>query len=224
MLKHLLFALSVVNEVWSHPVSDPELPATNATSQTDAARTGLYQRHKTTAIRIQDKILGERDVAYYLTPQGQAIIDGDIRLGTEADLLARKVSNTSSNSTSLINRSFSTFLQFAWPNSVVFYKYDSDATQNRLKPTVDAAIARWRNAAPYLVFQPVRNDAVPIGGVLLIRESDCGCHCNVGYDASAGHIMNLDQGLNPLCKGGCGIDEATHEFGHALGKYIHFCP
>ena len=176
----------------------------------------------TSVVKISDKFFGNREVSVWYTPQGYAVIDGDIIFGNKKDIEAKTVQSFPEKTTTHEERSFSIYTdERAWPNSVVTWRYDSLLTRAYLAtgfdPIVPGAIARWQNNAPYLTFNqlPDGNDYRP--GVLTITTSACGgCVASIGYNANAPTFMNLQPPSSTCAQ--CKIDQATHEFGHALGK------
>ena len=143
------------------------------------------------------------------------MIDGDVVYGTLQDLIAHTIDNSSDGSVHA--RAFSA--PNTWPNAVITYKYDSDATELVLGSIVSEAIQRWRDGAPYLTFTATSpNGPEPTNGIVTITSKDCdGCHATIGFLASNPLSMNLQQDC-PGNPGVCGADEANHEFGHVLGK------
>ena len=178
-----------------------------------AARNGLKQ------VTIHDHVYGTRNVSYF-TVDDLAVIDGDVIYGTVDDLLSKDVRlvKPDHQAHQLSERAFSVFNTSIWPNGIVTYRYESDATADLLTWVVDGAIARWQELAPYLTFNRLfPNSNVTTRGILVIRAPVCGgCNSYVGYNYPR-PVMNLQQSC-PSSPGGCWISEATHEFGHALGK------
>ena len=142
--------------------------------------------------------------------------DGDVVLGTEADLEKVRVTNEQHQA-----RAFSIFdgLQ-KWPNGNLIYKFESQAVQTALGPRVDSAIARWTapNQAPWMKFTR-KTPGVAENGVLQITSVvNGGCNSVTGY--STGKLsMNLEPN-----DGGCPVEEIAHEIGHALGKHKSSAP
>jgi len=175
-----------------------------------------------TLARIKDAIYGTRDVSYFVVGD-LAIIDRDVIYGTVNQLRLHdiKINPSILNDNSQVikeGRSLSVFSNAAWPSATVTYRYESDATATMLIPIVDAAIARWRSSAPWLTFTRLTpNNSAAANGVTTIRATQCGgCNSHIGY-ANAPRVMNLQQSC-PTNPGRCGVNEATHEFGHLLGK------
>jgi hypothetical protein len=175
--------------------------------QTPSGSDPLYPLYKNVSVAtIIDNSFGERTVGYFTTVEGLAIIDGDVIYGTEAQLLSSEF------------RSFS--VKQPWPNAIVMYKYDTASTAASVAAIVNTAIARWQLVSPYLTFQQLPNSVSPDNGVLTISANDCGgCNANIGFGATIPLRMNLQQ-PSTACPGSCGPDEATHEFGHVLGKFL----
>jgi Astacin (Peptidase family M12A) len=172
-----------------------------------------------TSLRIRDNFYGERDVAYWVNPDGYAIIDGDVIYGTEDDLLKHRADRVGARD--LEGRAFTS--SNTWPGAVVTFNYDSAASEIAVGAIVNSAIASWTSLAPYLGFNKIANSATGQNGVLTIRSTACGgCAAGtIGYNAANPLAMNLQQactGSGP--PGACGINEAVHEFGHVLG-FLH---
>ena len=190
--------------------------------QNDNTSSPLCPIHKnSTVITIHDDLYGLRNVSYFVVGDEWAIIDGDVVYGREKDLLAHQVNHNDTRLGYKKARAFS--LPNTWPEAKIRYKYSSDAVQSQLSPYVDEAIRRWVMGAPYLTFsQILPNSDSAMNGVITISAADCdGCHANIGY-ANAGLRMNLQQHC-PSKPGHCGSSEATHEFGHVLGKKVSNC-
>ena len=175
-------------------------------------RPGAADRNLT-LLSIRDAKYGSRDVSYFVV-EDMAIIDGDVIYGSVEQLRAQDVRRNPQVEES---RAFSVLSSGAWPSATITYRYESDATATALIPIVDAAIARWRATAPYLTFTRLTpNSAAAANGVTTIKATECGgCNSHVGF-ANAPRTMNLQQSC-PSSPGWCGVNEATHEFGHLLG-------
>lgn len=185
-----------------------------------------------TSLPISDVTYGVRNVSYYVTSTGHAVIDGDVLYGTEEELLQ----NSLGNRATVRVRSVSIRSDMRWDNGNVIYKYTSNEVETKVKSIFEGAIQRWSTAAPYLRFTKLANGNVSSSGVIIIMANDCdGCHSSVGVMTSDMR-MNLQQACNsvgtyPSTKkdlfipylqtsvSTCGTDEATHELGHALGKW-----
>ena len=190
-------------------VTSPD-PATSDANLRPGAAVG---DRKLTLLPIRDSTYGTRNVSYFEV-DGMAIIDGDVIYGSVNQLRAQDLAR---NPQVQESRAFSGFTSIAWPGATVTYRYDSDDTATALIPIVDAAIARWRATAPYLTFtRLLPNGGAGANGVTTIRATPCGgCNSHIGW-ANAPRSMNLQQDC-PASPGWCGVNEATHEFGHLLG-------
>ncbi|KDR67385.1 hypothetical protein GALMADRAFT_283563 [Galerina marginata CBS 339.88] len=197
---YLLFGLSI-------------LRFAGAASPIPSVKPPLYSTKHTTFLPIQDHIYGARNVSYWVTDDGLAIIDGDVIYGPVNDLVSRGL--TGQNSIS--QREHSVFAGVkTWPSATITYKFDSDTTESILSGVVNGAIANWKAASPYLTFTKVANSAVGQNGVAMIKAPACGgCNSAIGF-TNAPLNMNLQQTCT-TSPGGCGVAEATHEFGHLLG-------
>jgi hypothetical protein len=157
------------------------------------------------AVTIYDSTWGLRNVSYYTTPDGLAIIEGDIIYGTEADLLAAAHAAANLASDQHIQKARGPGAFF--PNATIRFAYESAETEKILKERVTYAIANWRHMAPYLIFEEL-----PIGTakhekhVVEFRHGP-GCVAHVGYGDWPG--INLGPG--------CGDRQTAHEIGHVLG-------
>jgi hypothetical protein len=176
----------------------------------------IYANKNTTLILIKDSVYGTRNVSYWATDSGLAIIDGDVVYGTLENLLSHSVTGPRNTS----KRAHSVTGAQAWPSATVTYKFDSAATETVLGAIVNGAIANWLAVAPYLTFTKVANTAVGQNGVVTIVGPDCsGCNSAIGF-SNIPLVMNLQQACpaDPT-SGSCTVVEATHEFGHLLGEF-----
>ena len=180
------------------------------------AQGGLYPNTSVTTVRIRDAN-GERNVAYFLTNTGYAIINGDIVYGTEAEFRRVIVNPQSSVSRrarrSMEKRSNSVFPNSGrlWPGNTITYKFETAAVESQLSSIVDAAIDRWRSKVPCLNFVRNSPSAITSSTVVTIYNTD-GCSASwVGNPPGLTKAMHLGAG--------CGTNEATHEWGHILGLY-----
>ncbi|KAI9775074.1 MAG: hypothetical protein M1839_001466 [Geoglossum umbratile] len=149
-----------------------------------------------------------RNVSYYVQ-DGQAIVDGDINFGTEAELLAARVPTGQNinrrDEGEIEERAFSIWpWEFAkkWPGGVIRYKFESTAARAALISGVTEAIRRWKVKTPFLQF--IEDPAA----TLTIKHTvgPNGCWSPVGV----GSVMSLDTAS-------CDVATYVHEFGHLLG-------
>lgn len=193
------------------------LAAPTSLHSIDASEGSLIPQHRNfSRITIQDVFYGVREVGYFVTRTGHAIIDGDVVYGTEDDLLSAHAfynthagnGNENTNSPRAIS-----VVDHAWPNAKLRYRYDTTDAETKLKPIIDVAIQRWKAGASYLTFEQF-----PVGssepGIFIISNIDGGCHALPGY-WGGGEVLNLHIP-------GCGVNEATHEMGHVLGEFDPF--
>lgn len=168
------------------------------------------------AIEIEDAYYGRRNVSYFVSQAGLAVIDGDVVYGIEKELLANRYDPK--NLDRVYPAAFS--VRESWPDATVKYKYDSDGTQTLLSDIVPVAISRWQTVAPYLIFpKQSPNSATPQNGVLTISaNAGDGCHSDIGY-RNAPMTMNLQRDNPTSCV--CCPNQATHEFGHLLGAVVY---
>jgi hypothetical protein len=179
-----------------------------------AQNSPIYPVNKTlTIVTINDDFYGTRNVSYFVTSNGLAIIDGDVVYGTVQDLIQHTIENSTVGNVKA-KRAFSA--SNVWPSPVITYKYDSDDTEQQLGSIVSEAIRRWNVGAPYLTFTAATpNGPDPIDGVVTISVGGChGCHASIGFASTGSLFMGLQQDCD---SGTCTADEATHEFGHVLG-------
>lgn len=169
---------------------------------------------------IIDPFVGRRNVSYFTTSAGLAIIDGDVIYGTLSDLSESRVFDAIPRRESIGHRALTMGSSFStWPNATVRYKFDSDETQDLLSGLMKTAISRWLTGAPYLKFlKEGINSKEGVDGVLTVTATRCGgCNSVMGWSPGP-RWMNLEQ----ACEGkrrACGPDEATHEIGHILGEW-----
>ncbi|KAK4120247.1 hypothetical protein N657DRAFT_636707 [Parathielavia appendiculata] len=95
-------------------------------SLTPPPEEGNRERLKT--VEVCDKVYGHRNVSYLLTPNGLAVIDGDVIYGTEQELLAKQPKNGSSQC-ALDPRTFSVRQDSAWPGRIIRYKLEHASTE-----------------------------------------------------------------------------------------------
>ncbi|CAG8496622.1 8131_t:CDS:2, partial [Paraglomus brasilianum] len=161
-------------------------------------------------IRILDGY-GLRNVAYYVTPDNNAVVEGDIVYGTLSELLAAAAA--ANNDTQISKRAHSIFAttgtERPWPGARLPYKYVDDAAKTALDAIVTAATRRWTSVISGLQFV---EDPSATGAFIEISNTvDGGCNCNIGWVNNRKSSMNLEPG--------CNTDNAAHEFGHALGLW-----
>ena len=184
------------------------------------ADSGLYPLVPGKALTIKDPVRGiVRDISYRVDNDGLAIYDGDIIFGTEQQLLAAAVSKEKRDDVSVENpvsptmaRSFSH--DVAFPNGVIPFYFNTDADSNAQLANVNQAQARWTKVAPYLKFKYLGVNPTTGFGIN-ITSTDTGCYTsdNALYKIFGPYNMSLNKTV-------CGVDQATHEFGHALGEII----
>lgn len=125
---------------------------------------------------------GTREVAYWITDDGLAVVEGDIVYGTVEDLLKCQVSNATiqtKETAAIVPRAFLE-PSSAWPNANIIYKYNSDATERKLTAQVIAAIVEWKTVATYLRFNRRPNSDDDGDGVLTMTSVGSTCHSSVG--------------------------------------------
>lgn len=170
-------------------------------------------------IQVWDGISGGlRELSYHTTPDGSAIINGDIVWGPESDLLAQAVDSDANSP--LNTRAFSIPAHSGWPNAEIKYKYDSDDGEAIMSNSINAAIAAWLNGAPYLKFTQVHpNSAEPAEAILTIYTGVCaGQSCYVGYKHKPKMQMQRDCTDRTKSWGRAALEGIIHEFGHSLGE------
>lgn len=162
---------------------------------------------------------GVQELSYYTTPDGSAIIHGDIVWGPESDLLAQQVNDADF---SLKPRAYSIPVNIGWPNGEIIYKYDSDDGEAAVSNSINKAIAVWLTGAPYLKFTKTQpNSAKPAHGILTIYTQSCvGVSSFVGYEGQP--KMQMQRGCEHPTEGKyygpVTQDGIIHEFGHVLGE------
>ncbi len=135
----------------------------------------------------------KRTVAYTVTTHGNAVIDGDIIFGTEADLLNAAVHP------SLVKRAFSLTSTSAkkWPGGKVLYKYEPGLDSGHIN-YFQEGVKVWTDRLPFLKFEysndPTARTVRASGG----NSSPVGC---------CGGDIELCPTCNPR--------SARHEIGHS---------
>ncbi|KAH8683000.1 hypothetical protein BGZ60DRAFT_524342 [Tricladium varicosporioides] len=188
--------------------------AAQVTTPNDSGNEGPPPQINITELEIVDSTYGHRNISYWLSPDGNAVVDGDVIYGTEKELLLNRVKQNDPQT--LQQRAFST--SASWPGGIVTWKFDSTATETQWLAHVTAAIGIWTapTAAPYLTFRRLPNDARDQAGILTIKNTICGgCNAHVGFSSTSPRTMNLQ----PSCpgQGSCSTGNIVHEFGHVLG-------
>jgi hypothetical protein len=85
----------------------------------------IYPTNKTfRAITIFDELYGLRNVSYWITSSGLAIVDGDVVYGTEEELLSNEF-----NEPTLVVVKCAFSGPGVWPAATVTFKYSSDAAE-----------------------------------------------------------------------------------------------
>ena len=163
---------------------------------------------------------GVQEISYYATPDGSAIIHGDIVWGPESDLLAQQVNSDADFP--LRPRAYSIPANTGWPNGEIIYKYDSDDGEAAVSDSINRALAVWLGGAPYLKFTKTHpNSAEPAHGILTIYTQSCvGVSSFVGYEGKP--KMQMQRGCEHPTEGKyygpVTQDGIIHEFGHVLGE------
>lgn len=143
-----------------------------------------------------------KTVAYFVTEHGNAVIDGDIIFGTEAQLLGVAVN------TSIHKRAFSEISSSPkkWAGGVVYYKWDAGLDTDHKNYFLDGA-REWTNRLPFLSFVYDPNDTS--GKARTVKASD-GNRSPIG-------CCNGDIELCPTCN----PRSARHEIGHSKFRNMH---
>ncbi|PVI00150.1 zincin [Periconia macrospinosa] len=142
----------------------------------------------------------KRTVAYYVTDHGNAVVDGDIIFGTEAQLLAAAVRASKDK------RAFSEISSSPkkWPGGIVYYKWDTNLPATH-KNYFLAGAAEWTNRLPFLQFKEDPNN---LSGIARTVKAASGNRSPIGC---CGGDIELCPSCNPR--------SARHEIGHTLGLY-----
>lgn len=140
--------------------------------------------------------VAKKTVAYFVTEHGNAVIDGDIIFGTEAELLRAAVNP------SIHKRAFSLISSSPqkWPGGVVYYKWDVGLPETH-KNYFLAGAAEWTNRLPFLRFV---NDPNNTSGKARTVKASSGNRSRVG-------CCDGDIELCPSCN----PRSARHEIGHS---------
>ncbi|KAG8530600.1 uncharacterized protein KY384_004638 [Bacidia gigantensis] len=199
-MRYIIAALSLISTVISAPAPENHVSA-------------FFAPRNLTTIKIKDSLFGIRNVDYWITSQGQAIIDGSIVYGSEQELLSKQVSASSKDT-----RAFDVFAGAqSWPNGEIKYRFVDGSAQSQLDTEVTATINRWLTVAPWLTFTKLTPSDAFTPGTLTITHNDCsGCVASFGYDKNSARTMNLPW-PNSACPnaGYCGDNEIAKLFGYA---------
>ncbi|KAL8717021.1 MAG: hypothetical protein Q9225_005699 [Loekoesia sp. 1 TL-2023] len=180
-----------------------------------------------------------QQVSWFFTPNGLAVVDGDIIYGRIEDF-NRALINTTYNSESDLNtasangtaptrrhiispihyavkRANSVFPESSglWPEGQISYRYADQQTEDSLSFWTEAATRVWQEAVPCLNFTKLSNGVGGSDSIVTIYANTPNqgyCLASLGY-SPFGTFMSLDTG------GACGIPEMIHEWGHILGLY-----
>lgn len=156
-----------------------------------------------------------RRVSYFVY-DGQAIIDSDVRFGTEEEILQAAVDPLTkrSASTKHSKRALSQSTPNRWPGGRIEYRCESELTRASRHVDFEVAIKRWADTLPFLQFVEVSPPAdVPWSpsGPRTIRAIE-GTVSWSDIGGAGGEIRLGDHGLDS-------IGVYTHEIGHTLGLY-----
>lgn len=149
----------------------------------------------------------------YEIKDGNAVMGGDILLGSVAEAEAWRISNEQNDGDprSVIISALSA----RWPNNTVPYTFvTTDATVQGL---VAQAIAHWQQLTAIRFVVRTPENAAQYPNYIKIISSDQGCYSYIGM---TGRINdNPDGGQQLQLEPNCGFGAAVHEFGHALGLF-----
>ena len=145
----------------------------------------------TTVMQMHRKNYGLQNVEVTFSElEGLAVYEGDIILGTAADV--RDETDPVALSIGIKGE------QFRWKLPIHFV-IDDEA----LRPRVEAAIAHWQQKTPFRFKEGEADDYL-----LFVRKN--GCRSHVGRRGGPQEIW---------LGSGCGIGPAIHEIGHAIGLW-----
>lgn len=173
-----------------------------------------------------------RERISYFVRDGLAIIEGDVIVGTEADVLASRVDADEDaegvGSERSRKRSLSIFPGAPlgnprkWPNGRFEYKWSTAAAKTKRGPGFEAAVKLWTDRVPSLQFVEVGppSETLTAGGAITLQSVDDDIS-----SSPAGRAMNVRGDrfvaeINMMILGNCG-DLATcayiyaHEIGHS---------
>ena len=172
-------------------------------------------------------------VSWFYTPNGFAVVDGDIIYSTTEQFNAQVINTTynsdsgrnaaASNNTApsrrnvippahpLAKRSNSVFPNSdgLWPGGKITYRYADQETEDSLAYWVEAAVEEWKKAVLCLSFTKVPNGiggSDPIVTIQANKPNQGYCLASLGYN-QYGTFMSLDT------YGACGVPEMIHEWG-----------
>ncbi|PVH93952.1 zincin [Periconia macrospinosa] len=139
-----------------------------------------------------------RTVAYTVTPHGNAVIDGDIIVGTEADILNAAVHpSLRKRSSSIVSNA-----PQKWPRGVVLYNYQAGLDKKHID-YFQEGVKQWTDRLPFLKFE---------------YSTDRNARTVVASDGNRSPY-GCCGGMIELCPGCGNTRSARHEIGHTLGLY-----
>lgn len=211
-----------------------------------------------TNVYINDTRYGLAPIAYYITPAGIALINGDEAYGTKEELEAvivqpdqdqvqrlkkrsqdldgaiadtkrrRVTGRGGSGFSKRANTIFPNDILFdeppqtkpwtrsVWASNTVLYKYKDAASEAALSSIIDAAIKRWTDEVPCLQFKKEPTSATLSTEVVTVfQDADVN-----GNSLCYSSIGGLPGNTNTKVLSPCGVNEATHEWGHNIG-FMH---
>lgn len=186
----------------------PESASRNKDSDERAAPRGEERSGPVAGTAIIGGVTFARKPLQYAEVDGLAMFEGDIVLGTVADLTAAASASTAAAAIGIVPESGVGISgqQFRWPNATVAYDIDP-AMPNQQRIT--DAIAHWEANTPIRFVLRTPANAAQYQDFVHF-QSGGGCSSMVGR---RGGPQNITLG------GGCSTGNAIHEIGHTVGLW-----
>lgn len=172
-----------------------------------------------TTTTIWDRLYGFREVAYWFTDNGLAIIDGDIIYGTMSDLLAASATAEArlKHPEKFPHSGRVDSWEEPWPDRTIRYSYADEADEEALDALIKESFSYWSIFAPGLNIErlPANTPGTRERPVLNVTFV-CGV-CYTTADGPGKPRMAISTVNHKGCDKSCRLAGAIHEFGHVLG-------
>jgi astacin len=141
---------------------------------------------------------------------GLAILEGDIVLGTQAQVEAWKIAENKSSDSNIAPRSvIISGERFRWIDNFIPFQFDINVS-DQVREMVYDAIDHWESNTSMTFIERNNNNASEYPDFVNIVSDDYACWSFVGRRGGS-------QDLNVVAA--CGFGATVHEFGHAIGLW-----